>query len=55
MYLALPVVLDGYETWCFLLNEERRLSEVDSGLLREVFGPEREVRCCVLCNIRGKT
>ena len=38
----LPVVLYGCETWSLTLSEERRLRVFENGVLRRIFGPERE-------------
>jgi hypothetical protein len=39
---ALPVVLDGCETWSLTLREEPRLRVFESRMLRRVFGPKRD-------------
>ena len=41
MYIILPVVLYGRETWSFTLREERRLKVFENRMLRRIFGPKR--------------
>jgi len=38
----LPVVLYGCETWLLTLREERRLRVSENGVLRRIFGLERD-------------
>ena len=38
----MPVVLYGCETWSLTLKEERKLRVFENGLLRRIFGPERD-------------
>jgi hypothetical protein len=40
--IILPVVLYGCETWSLKLREEHRLSVFENGVLRRIFGPNRE-------------
>ena len=40
--IILPVVLYGCETWSLTLREERRLRVFENGLLRRIFGSNRE-------------
>jgi hypothetical protein len=40
--IILPGVSYGCETWSLNLREERRLSVVESGVLRKIFGPKRD-------------
>ena len=35
-------VLCGYETWPVTVREERRLRVFKNGVLRKIFGPERD-------------
>ena len=42
MYMSLPVVLYGCETWSFTLREERRLRVFENRVLRRIFGPRRD-------------
>jgi hypothetical protein len=42
VYIALPVVLYGCETWSLTLRVERRLSVFDNRLLRRIFGTKRD-------------
>ena len=39
--VILPVVMCGYETWSFILREERRLRVSESKVLRGIFGLKR--------------
>jgi hypothetical protein len=39
----LPVVLYGCETWSLTLREEHRLRVFENKVLREIFGPKRDV------------
>ena len=41
-YVMLPVVLYGCETWSLTLREERRLRVFKNGVLRKIFGSERD-------------
>ena len=38
----MPVVLYGCETWLLTLREERRLRVSENGVLRRIFGLERD-------------
>jgi hypothetical protein len=40
--IILPVVLYGCETWPRTLREKHRLSVFENGVLRRIFGPERD-------------
>jgi hypothetical protein len=40
--VILSFVLYGCETWSLTLREEHRLSVFENGVLRRIFGPERE-------------
>jgi hypothetical protein len=40
--VILPVVLCGCETWSLTVREEHRLRVFENGVLRKIFGPERE-------------
>jgi hypothetical protein len=40
--VMLPVVLYGCETWSLTLREECRLRVFENGVLRRIFGPERD-------------
>jgi len=40
--IIFPVVLCGYETWCVTVREERRLRLLKNGVLRKIFGSERD-------------
>ena len=40
--IILPIVLYGCETWSLTLREERRLRVFEYGVLRRIFGPERD-------------
>jgi hypothetical protein len=42
MYLIIPVVLYGCETWSLTLREERRLRVFENRVLRRIFGPKRD-------------
>ena len=42
IYIILPVVLYGCETWSLTLREERRLRVFENGVLRRIFGPKRD-------------
>jgi hypothetical protein len=42
MYVCIPVVLCGCETWSLALNEEHRLRVSDNRVLRRMFGPQSE-------------
>ena len=39
--IILPVVLYGCETWLLTLREERRLTVLETRVLRRIFGPNR--------------
>jgi len=39
----LPGVLYGCETWSLTLKERRRLRAFENGVLKRIFGPERNV------------
>ena len=39
--IILPVVLYGCETWLLTLREERRLTVLETRVLRRIFGPKR--------------
>jgi hypothetical protein len=41
MYVFMPLVLYGYETWSLLLREEPRLRVLLHRVLRRIFWPER--------------
>jgi hypothetical protein len=41
IYIILPVVLYGCETWFLTLKEERRLRVRENRVLREMFEPKR--------------
>ena len=38
----MPVVLCGFETWSLTLRDERRLRVFENGVLRGMFGAERD-------------
>jgi hypothetical protein len=40
--VILPVVLYGCETWSLTSGEEHRLRVFENGVLRKIFGPERD-------------
>ena len=40
--IILPVVLHGCETWSLTFREERRLRMFEKGVLRRIFGPNRD-------------
>jgi sorting nexin-29 len=40
--IILPVVLYGCETWSLTLREEHRLRVFENGVLRRIFGPNRD-------------
>jgi len=40
--IMLAVVLHGCETWSLTLREERRLRVSENGVLRRIFGPNRD-------------
>jgi len=40
--IIFPVVLCGYETWCVTVREDRRLRLLKNGVLRKIFGSERD-------------
>jgi hypothetical protein len=42
VYLILPVVLYGCETWSLTLREEHRLRVFENRVLRRIFGPKRD-------------
>jgi len=42
VYIILPVVLYGCETWSLTLREERRLRVFENRMLRGVFGTKRD-------------
>ena len=42
IYIILPVVLYGCETWSLLLREERKLRVFENMVLRRIFGPRRD-------------
>jgi len=42
--VILSVVLYGCETWLLTLREECRLRVFENGVLRGIFGPERDER-----------
>ena len=42
VFLILPVVLYGCETWSLTLREEHRLRVFESRVLRRIFGPKRD-------------
>ena len=42
LFVILPVVLYGCETWSLTLREERRLRVFENRVLRRVFGPKRD-------------
>jgi hypothetical protein len=42
LYLILPVVWYGCETWSFTLREECRLRVFENRLLRRIFWPKRD-------------
>jgi hypothetical protein len=44
--IILPVVLYGCETWSLALRKERRLRVFENGVLRRIFGPERDEVTC---------
>jgi len=39
-FIILPLVLCGYETWCFISWEECRVRVFENRVLRRVFGPK---------------
>ena len=41
--IILPMVLYGCETWSLTLREEHRLRVFENRVLREVFGPKRDM------------
>ena len=41
-FIILPVVFYGCKTWLLTLREERRLRVFESGVLRRIFGSERD-------------
>jgi hypothetical protein len=42
IYVILPVVLYGRETWSLTLKEERRLRVFENGVLRIIIRPKRD-------------
>jgi hypothetical protein len=42
VYVNLPVVLYGCETWLLTLKKECRLRVFENRVLRRIFGPKRE-------------
>jgi hypothetical protein len=60
--IILPVVLYGCETWSLTMREEHRLKVFENGVLRRIFGPERDeviggwknciIRSCMVCTLR---
>ena len=42
LYLILPVVLYGCETWSLTLREERKLRVFENMVFRRIFGPRRD-------------
>jgi hypothetical protein len=42
VYIILPVVLYGCETWSLTLREEHRLSVFENRVLRGIFEPKRD-------------
>jgi hypothetical protein len=42
MFIFLPVVLYGCETWSLILKEERRLRVFENRVLRRIFGPKKD-------------
>ena len=42
IYLILPIVLYGCETWSLTLREERKLRVFENMVLRRIFGPRRD-------------
>jgi len=40
--IILPIVLYGCETWSLTLREERRLTVLETTVLRRIFGPKRD-------------
>ena len=42
VYIILPVVLYGCETWSLTLREERKLRVFENMVLRRIFGPRRD-------------
>jgi hypothetical protein len=40
--INLTVVLNGSETWSLTLREGHRLRTLENGVLRRIFGPERD-------------
>jgi hypothetical protein len=42
LYIILPLVLYGCETWSLTLREEHRLRVFENSVLRRIFGPKRD-------------
>ena len=42
LYIILPVVLHGCETWSLTLREECRLRVYENRILRRIIGPKRD-------------
>jgi hypothetical protein len=42
LYITLPVVLYGYETWSLTIRKECRLSVFENRVLRRIFRPRRD-------------
>ena len=42
IYIFLPVILYGWETWSLTLVEERRLRVFENRVLRRISGPKRD-------------
>jgi len=40
--IILPVTLYGCEKWLLTLREDRRLRVFENGVLKSIFGPNRE-------------
>jgi hypothetical protein len=42
IFLSMPVILYGCETWSLTLREERRVKVFEKRVLRRIFGPKRD-------------
>ena len=42
IFLILPILLYGCETWCLTLREECRLRVFENRILRRISGPQRD-------------
>jgi hypothetical protein len=42
VFVLLPVVLYGCETWSLTLREDHRLRVFENRVLRKIFGPKRD-------------